>query len=75
MMTVAASEYAFEIDVQMGSNGNRIVAVIGDFDLHTRRRFKDMTAALMPSGCTTMVVSLNRANYIDSTALGALIGL
>ena len=75
MMTVAASEYAFEIDVQMGSNGNRIVAVIGDFDLHTTRRFKDMTAALMPSGCTTIVVSLNRANYIDSTALGALIGL
>ena len=74
-MIRAASEYAFEIDVQMGSNGSRVVALSGDFDLHATLRFKDMTAALLAGGCTAMVVSLDRARYIDSTALGALIGL
>ena len=69
------SEYAFEIDVQMGSHGSRVVALSGDFDLHATLRFKDMTAALLAGGCTSMVVSLDRASYIDSTALGALIGL
>jgi anti-anti-sigma factor len=74
-MIRADSEYAFEIDVQMGSNGSRVVALSGDFDLHATLRFKDMTAALLAGGCTAMVVSLDRASYIDSTALGALIGL
>ncbi len=74
-MTRVSADYAFEIDVQLGSNGSRIVAVSGDFDLHATLRFKDMTAALLTAGCTSMVLSLDRASYIDSTALGALIGL
>jgi len=69
------SEYAFEIAVQLGSNGNRVITLSGDFDLHATLRFKDMTAALMAGGCIAMVVNLDRASYIDSTALGALIGL
>jgi len=74
-MTRTISEYAFEIDVQMGPNGSRVVALSGDFDLHATLRFKDMTAALLAGGCTAMVVNLDRALYIDSSALGALIGL
>ena len=74
-MIATVPDYAFEIDVQLGANGSRLISLMGDFDADGARRFKDMTAALIASGGIRMVVNLDRASYIDSAALGALIGL
>jgi len=74
-MTTPLRDFAFEIDVKLGANGSRVISVSGEFDAFAVRRFKEMTSALLAGGSATMVVNLDRATYIDSAALGALIGL
>ena len=74
-MSASLRDVFFAIDVKLGPNGSRVVSVSGEFDAFAVSRFKEMTSALLADGSATMIVNLDRATYIDSAALGALIGL
>jgi anti-sigma B factor antagonist len=51
-----------------------LVELSGEVDLYTAPRFKVDLLELVESGVDTVVVDLSRVTFIDSTALGVIIG-
>jgi anti-sigma B factor antagonist len=51
-----------------------LVALSGEVDISTAPRFKEDLLALMDEGVRRIVVDLSEVTFIDSTALGVLIG-
>ena len=51
-----------------------VIALKGEVDLATAPEFKRRLHALIDSGKTGIVVDLGEVSFIDSTALGVLIG-
>jgi len=51
-----------------------LVVLTGEVDISTAPRFKDDLVALVEEGVTHIVVDLTAVTFIDSTALGVLIG-
>jgi anti-sigma B factor antagonist len=51
-----------------------LVELTGEVDIYTAPRFKDDLVALIDDGATQVVVDLSQVTFIDSTALGVLIG-
>ena len=51
-----------------------LVELSGEVDLYTAPRFKADLLELVESGVDTVVVDLSRVTFIDSTALGVIIG-
>jgi len=56
-------------------DGSRaLVALRGEVDIYTAPRFKERLLELVDEGATGIVVDLSGVTFIDSTALGVLIG-
>jgi len=51
-----------------------LVELSGEVDLYTAPRFKTDLLELIETGVDTVVVDLSRVTFIDSTALGVIIG-
>jgi anti-sigma B factor antagonist len=51
-----------------------VVAVAGEIDLFTAPELKAALAAAVDAGRTRIVVDLSETSFLDSTALGVLIG-
>ena len=51
-----------------------LVELSGEVDLYTAPRFKADLLELIESGVDAVVVDLSRVTFIDSTALGVIIG-
>ena len=51
-----------------------VVAVAGEVDIFTAPQFKECLVELLDSGVRHLVVDLSDVTFIDSTALGVLIG-
>lgn len=51
-----------------------LVVVTGELDLSTAPRFKDDLLALVDAGTDAVIADLTGVTFIDSTALGVLIG-
>jgi anti-sigma B factor antagonist len=62
--------------VQRGTLDDRIglIALCGEVDISTSPRFKEALQALIDDGLTDVVVDLTEVTFIDSTALGVLVG-
>jgi anti-sigma B factor antagonist len=54
--------------------GTMVLRVIGDADLHTAPRLREGLSELVESGVTTVVVDLSDTTFVDSMALGVLLG-
>ena len=54
--------------------GWSVVDVAGELDLYTASNLKERLRALSENGKHRVVVNLERVDFIDSTALGVLIG-
>jgi anti-sigma B factor antagonist len=55
-------------------DATQIVAVQGEIDLFTAPELKTALGEAMESGCDRLVVDLSDTTFLDSTALGVLIG-
>ena len=51
-----------------------LVEVSGEVDIYTAPKFKEDMIAVIDAGATNLVVDLSDVTFIDSTALGVLIG-
>ncbi len=52
----------------------QVVAVEGEIDLFTAPELKTALGEAMEGGCNRLVVDLTETTFLDSTALGVLIG-
>lgn len=55
-------------------DGLGLIALKGEVDIYTAPKFKDDLVALIDEGAVDIVVDLSHVEFIDSTALGVLIG-
>lgn len=51
-----------------------IIALEGEVDVYTAPQLKQQMISLLEGGAREVVVDLSRVDYLDSTALGVLIG-
>jgi len=51
-----------------------IIQLEGEVDVYTAPQLKQQMIGLLEGGAREMVVDLSRVDYLDSTALGVLIG-
>jgi anti-sigma B factor antagonist len=62
----------FGIDVTTRGD-DTVLALIGDIDIHTAPQVRDHLAGLQSRGSTSIIVDLAGVNFLDSSALGALV--
>jgi anti-sigma B factor antagonist len=58
----------------MVSPGVGLVELSGEVDIYTAPKFREDMVALIEEGATELIVDLTAVTFIDSTALGVLIG-
>lgn len=64
----------FAITSEIVAAGLGLVSLGGEVDIYTAPRLKEGLAELLDAGVTGIVVDLADVTFIDSTALGVLIG-
>lgn len=64
----------FRVDVEHDASGAAVVAVEGDVDLHSGPALRERLSELSGEGARRVVVDLSDATFLDSMALGVLLG-
>jgi anti-sigma B factor antagonist len=64
----------FAVTEEHVDNDRHVVAVRGEIDLFTAPELKQVLTEAIEQGKTRMVVDLGETTFLDSTALGVLIG-
>jgi anti-sigma B factor antagonist len=63
-----------ELGIDISKRGADVVlALDGDIDIHTAPQLRDQLTSLHNDGNTSIVVDLGGVNFLDSSALGALV--
>lgn len=65
---------SFGMDTRTMDNGLPIIELKGEVDVYTAPQLKQRMISLLEHGSRHMVVDLSNVEYLDSTALGVLIG-
>ena len=65
----------FAIDRRELEGGASVISVAGELDLATAPQLKWMLLDALEEGHSRLVVDLSRATFMDSTALGVLVGV
>ncbi len=64
------------LDIAVNQHGNQtIVTLRGELDLATQGTFRAQVIDLIVSGANHLVIDLSALDFLDSTGLGALIGI
>ncbi len=64
----------FNIQTDRTPDGVVIIEVAGELDLYTAPRLKEALLAALEDGVLRVVVDMSGVHFIDSSALGVLIG-
>jgi anti-sigma B factor antagonist len=72
---VNTSAFDFDVTVEDRGGGIAVVSVQGEVDLFTAPELKTAAQRAIDDGATRLVVDLTATRFLDSTALGVLIGL
>ena len=64
----------FAVTEQGSQAGHHVIAARGEIDLFTAPELKKTLQEAIESGATRVVVDLSETTFLDSTALGVLIG-
>ena len=65
---------SFKIHTQTGDDGVPVIQLEGEVDVYTAPQLKQQIIAALEAGSKQMVVDLSKVDYLDSTALGVMIG-
>lgn len=65
---------AFEVDVRVDAGGRHVVTPHGEIDVGSHRQLREAINELLVAGNVHIVVDLDHTTFLDSTALGILIG-
>lgn len=71
----SSSAFDFDVAVEAHPDGVAVVAVQGEVDLFTAPELKTAAQGAIDEGASRLVVDLTATRFLDSTALGVLIGL
>ena len=72
--TGAEAPLRLRVKLTAPAEGLALVALAGELDLHTASTFKEALLQATDIGPRRVVVDLSEVTFIDSTALGVLIG-
>lgn len=64
----------FEVAVERPTSAVSVVAVRGEADLHSAPELRDRLNAIIDGGAQRVLVDLSETTFIDSMALGVLLG-
>jgi anti-sigma B factor antagonist len=64
----------FRIDAEPAADGVVLLAIRGDADLHVAPELRDRLAREIEDGASALVLDLSGATFVDSMALGVLLG-
>lgn len=64
----------FRMDTHSVGEAIPVITLEGEVDVYTAPQLKQRMASLLDAGARAMVVDLAKVDYLDSTALGVLIG-
>jgi len=64
----------FRIGTRDLDSGVPIIELEGEVDVYTAPQLKQKMISLLDAGAQQMIVDLSKVEYLDSTALGVLIG-
>ncbi|PTL58326.1 STAS domain-containing protein [Paraconexibacter algicola] len=67
--------FDFRVETEQAADGISVLAVSGEVDLFTAPELKVAAQQALDAGATRLVVDLTATRFLDSTALGVLIGL
>ena len=63
------------LDVETSTkNGTSIVTLRGEIDVYTAPRLRQTLIDLVEGGATSIVVDMEKVDFLDSTGLGVLVG-
>jgi anti-sigma B factor antagonist len=65
---------SFKIETQTLDDGLPVIRLEGEVDVYTAPQLKQAMIALLGKGAKRIVIDLTKVEYLDSTALGVLIG-
>lgn len=72
--TPPGAEHGFGIELEHPRPRTVVLAVRGDVDLHVAEEFEQGLRSAISAGPGTVVVDLSKATFLDSMALGVLLG-
>ncbi len=64
----------FSVSSERRDESSGIIVLAGEVDIYTAPRFKESMLELLDAGVKKVVIDLSAVTFIDSTALGVLIG-
>jgi anti-sigma B factor antagonist len=64
----------FSLENSTTDNGVAVITIVGELDLYTAPRLKESLLAAISAGTLSIVVDMTGVHFIDSSALGVLIG-
>lgn len=64
----------FAVETKVACAEGAVVAIVGEMDAYTTPQVKEAMQQMLDDGHKYLIVNLARAEYLDSTALGALVG-
>jgi anti-sigma B factor antagonist len=64
----------FAVSTERAGESTGVIVLSGEVDIYTAPQFKESLHALLDEGVDKLVVDLSGVTFIDSTALGVLIG-
>lgn len=64
----------FKMDMRTLDQGVPMIELEGEVDVYTAPQLKQQVIGVLESGAKELIVDLTKVDYLDSTALGVLIG-
>jgi anti-sigma B factor antagonist len=76
MLDSASTRMTFDFSLRedRSQGGAHVIAVSGEVDIFTAPELKRVISAAIDSGARAIIVDLTETRFLDSTALGVLIG-
>jgi anti-sigma B factor antagonist len=65
------------VDLKLGhysTDGIEVVTVVGEIDIYTAPRLRELLIDLTSKGYYQLIVDLEKVGFLDSTGLGVLVG-